>query len=345
VGPDIIEIEQPDPNRRIVSVYRGGGPRLLSGEPLGSFDGFLLSEACARGAELVHSRVRTIAWDQGPLVQTAYEQYPADLVVLATGVNSPPPLAPSFSYRSPQTQIMAQDEVHLPAGWPDDRVNAYFQYPRGLVFGALIPKGKYMNISLLGEGMTVDTINAFIEAQGLSGELNGSPKSLCGCTPRIAIKPAPRLFGERWVAVGDAAVTRLYKDGIGSAYATSKAAMETIVKHGLTPAQFRKYYLPLCRGIALDNFFGHMLYNAWRFILRNPRLLMAWKMAVRKEADLPLERRLHERVLWGMFTGDEYYFDLFKRFISATSVVGFTRGFRQSSRLKTSPVGDDGKHE
>jgi flavin-dependent dehydrogenase len=343
VGQDVIEIEQPDPRRQIISVYRGGGPRLIQGEPLASFDAYLLSEACKRGAEHVPSRVRFIDWEAGPVVHTAYRYYSADLVVIATGVNSPAPLAPSFSYRSPQTQLMAQDEIVFPVGWQANKVNAFFQHPAGLLFGALIPKGKYMNISLLGEGMTVDTIDAFIEAQGLNEQLTANPKSLCGCTPRIAIKPAPRLFGKQWVAVGDAAATRLYKDGIGSAYFTSRAAMETALVHGISPANFSKIYLPYCRRIAFDNLFGHVLYNLWKFILRNPRLLTTWKVAVSQEGNLPVEQRLHERILWGMFTGDELYFDLFKLFISTTSIQGLTRGFRHSGRLMANRRVNDGE--
>ena len=53
---EVVRIEQPDTRRQILSVYRGGGPRLLQDEPVPSFDGYLLSQAIALGASHVKSR-------------------------------------------------------------------------------------------------------------------------------------------------------------------------------------------------------------------------------------------------------------------------------------------------
>jgi flavin-dependent dehydrogenase len=141
---EILRIERPDPRRRIVSVYRGGGPRLCQGEPVASFDGYLLAQACAHGARHIAARVRQVNWAGRPVVETAQEHYPADLLVLTTGVNSRAPLAPVFGYQPPKTEIMAQDEILRPATWPDDQVSVFFRRPPGLIFGALIPKGQYL---------------------------------------------------------------------------------------------------------------------------------------------------------------------------------------------------------
>ena len=45
----VTTVSQPYSSRRILSVYRGSGPRLHHGRPLESFDGYLLAQACARG--------------------------------------------------------------------------------------------------------------------------------------------------------------------------------------------------------------------------------------------------------------------------------------------------------
>jgi flavin-dependent dehydrogenase len=257
VDGDVLRIKQPDPARRIVSVYRGGGPRLYQGEPQASFDGFLLGQVCAHGAQHIASRVRTVEWHDGrPVVITARERFPADFLVLATGVNSRAPLAKEFGYTAPQTEIMAQDEMPRPPDWPTDTVNAFFRDPPGLVFGALIPKGDYLNISLLGEGLNVDTINNFIECQGLNPGFFSPSSSLCGCNPRISVGQAQRYFGDRWVAVGDAAVTRLYKDGVGSAFFTAGSAMQVDVEQGISRGDFARSYAPFCRHVARDNAYG-----------------------------------------------------------------------------------------
>jgi flavin-dependent dehydrogenase len=318
-----LRIETPDPQRRIVSVYRGGGPRLLEGAPLSGFDDFLLEQAVNLGAQHIPSHVRSVTWDGQPVVQTSQGSTPAHLLVLATGANSRPPLDPNFGYRPPQTRMMAQDEILLPTSWSADQIDVYFKLPPGLTFGALIPKGRYLNISLLGNGLTRNAVDDFIDAQGLNSSLGDPPKSLCGCTPRIAVSSASRFFGDGWVAVGDAAVTRLYKDGIGSAFFTAKTAMEVASRRGISRWAFQKGYAPYCRAVSLDNLYGRLLFRLWNLTLRIPSLTKAWRDTIRTEASLPLEKRVHNRILWGMFTGDELYRDQLRHFLSPTAIGNF----------------------
>ncbi len=327
-----ITIEQPDAWRRIASVYRGGGPRLRQGEPVAGFDGFLLSQAVARGARHISQRVRKIHHAERPIVETAAGETVADLLVLATGVNSRSPLAPDYQYKPPRTAVMAQDEVLRPPDWPDDRVGTFFKEPAGLLFGALIPKGKYLSISLLGRSLTLDTVSDFADAHDLGDLLGNSPGSLCGCTPRIATHPAPRAFGDRWVAVGDAAVTRLYKDGIGSAYASSQAAAGAAIHHGISQQAFKTHYAPHCRQVATDNLYGRFLFRSWAFMLRRPALQRAWISSIEIERELPLASRIHHRILWGMFTGDEGYRSLFWRSLHPHTLMGLVHGWWRGDR-------------
>lgn len=326
----ILRIERPDPGRRIVSIYRGGGPRLLQGDPVASFDRYLLSQACARGAQHISARVRKVTWEDRPVAQTDQEHYSADLLVLATGVNSRAPLAPVFRYQPPRTEIMAQDEILRPPTWPDDQVSIFFRQPPNLIFGAVIPKGQYLNISLLGHKLTRDTVNEFLDVQALDTALSPMCVSLCGCTPRIAIGPARRYFGTRWIAVGDAAVTRLYKDGIGSAFYTAKHAMQATIHHGISHRAIKKTYAPFCRSVTTDNFYGRMLFRIWSFTLHTPTLVRAWTNIINLEAEWPADQRIHTRILWGMFSGDELYRDLFRLALSPKAMVGLTRGWRHS---------------
>ena len=326
---ELISMHQPDPTRKIVSVYRGGGPRLIQSGPIQSFDEFLLSEAVQRGATRIRARVGRVSWDGRPVLHVGREQLPADLLVLATGVNSRPPLDRSYRYRPPLTAVMAQDEVLRPADWPQDQVRAFFQKPRGLTFGALIPKGKYLNISLLGKRLATDAVSDFMDAQGLAAWLSSG--SLCGCTPRVAVGAARSYFGDRWVAVGDAAVTRLYKDGIGSAYATAQAAMHTAFFRGISRRAFREAYAPVCRRVEADNRYGKLLYWLWSLTLRSPTLMRAWKGALVAEAGEPPELQVHTRVLWGMLTGDEPYRRLLFLPLGRASLKGLWEGYRKNS--------------
>ncbi|NIS79222.1 MAG: hypothetical protein GTO14_03155 [Anaerolineales bacterium] len=318
---EVLNIHRPDPSRRILSIYRGAGPRLTQGEVIASFDNFLLREACSRGAEHVNARVRVVSWEGKPVVYTAQGRHEADLLVLATGVNSRAPLNEAFGYRPPKTAIMAQDEVLRPEDWQDDEVSTFLKEPPGLIFGALIPKGRYLNISLLGRDLATDAISEFIEAQKLNLSIPFSSGGLCGCTPRIAIRPARGFYGDRWVAVGDAAVSRLYKDGIGSAFSTAEEAMKTAIEVGISRTSFRKSYAPFCKKISTDNTYGRILFNAWSLTQRIPLLLRGWSRAIQAEENLPAARRIHARTLWGMFTGDELYRDLLWRVLNPTSMI------------------------
>ncbi len=310
----ITSIEQPDSRRRILSVYRGAGPRQHAGPSLVGLDGFLLSQACERGAQLIPHRVRQVEWDHGPVAHTALASYRADLLVLATGVNSKPPLHASFGYQSPATLTMSQDETWRPRNWPDYKVAGFFGHPpEGLVFGAIIPKGRYLNVSLLGRGRATDVVPSFYKAQeqSLGRFFPNEPESLCSCTPRIAVRPAKTYFGDRWVAVGDAGVSRLYKDGIYSAFLTSGTAMRTAIEEGISKEDFARDYAPFCRRLAGDNAYGELLLNLSLLAMRNPLIARACIECVRSESSLPLSQRIYSRVMWGMLTGDDSYRELF----------------------------------
>ena len=113
-------------------MYRGTGPRQHRGPPLTSFDGFLLGHALAAGARHVPVRIRKVTWDSRPVVHTDAGPETADLLILATGVNSRSPLDPGFGYQPPSSAVMVQDEIRRPADWPEDTVAGFFGRPAGL---------------------------------------------------------------------------------------------------------------------------------------------------------------------------------------------------------------------
>lgn len=345
---ETVRVDRPSLQHRILSVYRGSGPRLLQGAPQASFDAYLLAQAAGRGATVIPARVKQVTWEDGPVVHTAEARVAADLLVLAIGVNGRSPLSEHFGYTPPETEMMAQNEVLRPPTWPDNQVSVFFNEQPGVMFGALIPKGGYLNVSLLGEKLRLETVQDFIDARGLSAAKSSEraqhdtdheqgdakqqpapPVTLCGCTPRIAVRPARRCFGARWVAVGDASVVRLYKDGIGSAFYTAQCAMTTAVQQGISEEAFATTYAPFCRDIAGDNRFGQLLFRMWALTLRHPALLHAWIHAIRQEAKLPPGRRIHQRILWGMFTGEESYRKLFWLAVSPQASLEVLRGLRK----------------
>ena len=149
---------------------------------------------------------------------------------------------------------------------------------------------------------------------------------LCGCTPRVAVSMATNFFTDRLVAVGDAAVTRLYKDGIGAAFLTAQTVARTAVQRGVSRGDFAAEYRPVCQQLAVDNRYGRWLFRMWSASRRFSLLLKAWQRAIQFEASQPPAAHVHTRVLWGMFTGSESYRQLFWLLISRGAFSGLWRG-------------------
>jgi len=330
IGGDVIIVNQPDPERNIFSISRGGGPKV---SPLGSassFDDYLREQAVRRGANIIQSRVRNIEWEERPVVITNGDQYPADFLVLATGVNSHSVLSPFFRYKPPETVIMVQDEFIKPDNLPEDTVAAFFDEPGDIFFGTMVPKGKYINVSLFGKkwkSIRKDAINNFLATESFrSGQFFAEmPESLCGCMPRIVVKSASRYSGDRWVAVGDAAVSRLYKDGIGSAFLTSDSAMRSAVTHGISGNDFKKDYRKLCRSLSRDNFIGSMMFRVFSWTLEKPFIARSLSRCVHEENNLPPDRRVFTILIWGMLTGDYSYRFLLGRLFKLSGIVRFIK--------------------
>jgi flavin-dependent dehydrogenase len=331
----VTTVSQPDPARRIFSVYRGSGPRQHAGPPLASFDKFLLASACGSGASHVAERVRYVTLEDGrPVVHVDGRHFPADMLVLATGVNSRPPLDDAFGYTAPQTLVMVQDELVRPLNWPDYKVAGFFGQPPGLVFGAMVPKAGYLNVSLLWPDAGAGAIERFYAAQqeALLRFFPDGPRSLCSCNPHIVARPAPRYCGPRWVAVGDADVARLYKDGMNLAFLSAQAAMRSALEHGIGSEDLRAGYGPYVRQVAHDNAYGRALYALSSRALRLPNLAMAWLACMRAETGLPVKRRLQSRIMWGLLTGDESYQALFRLLVRPRGLWRLARSLAATRR-------------
>ncbi len=312
----VFEITRPQPQRQILSVYRGSGPRLGALGPEISFDAWLLNQAEQAGVHVVRESVEEVSLQGSPRLQTHARSYTSDLVVLATGVNARPPRLNPPHYIPPPTEIMAQDELLAPAFSDGGRVHVHFGQPGSLVFACLVAKGPYVNVSLLGHHLEKDAVGALLQEADVHSTLHGEPQRLCGCRPRVAVDVARGYYADHFVAVGDAAVTRLYKDGIGSAFLTAQQAARTVLEMGIHARDFARGYAPLCHAIARDNRIGRLLFALWEYSRRSPRLTEAWLRVLQAELSLSPEARGAHLALWGMFTGDDSYGTILRRLLS-----------------------------
>lgn len=309
-----IGIQPPDPTRQVLSVYRAGGPRKSPFAPTEGLDEFLLKQARARGARVIHERVERVSFDPLPIIHSASLDAQFDLVVLATGVNATPPCLDSVGYVHPTTETMAQDSLLIETDHTraqmESTVHVYFDSPRDLIFGALVPKGNFATVSLLGQHLERDSLKQFLNIPEVTAVVGNLPPQMCGCRPRVSVAPARGYYADRFVAIGDACVTRLYKDGIGSALVTARAAAETALLHGIGRDAFAAHYAPVCRAIDADNRFGRFVFGLIAHSKRNAFFMRGLGHALKAEArELPPARILG-RTFWALFTGDANYAEI-----------------------------------
>jgi hypothetical protein len=127
------------------------------------------------------------------------------------------------------------------------------------------------------------------------------------------IRGAVQPFADRLVFVGDSGITRLYKDGIGAAYRTAKAAARTAVFSGISAENFRRHYWPVYRSIANDNRFGLLMFAVvHRIKAFRPLLRGVMRMTAGEQAGSGAAKRM-SIVLWDMFTGSAPYREIFVR--------------------------------
>lgn len=320
-----VHIETPLQEKRIGAVYRGPGPRDIKEIKWGSFDGHLQKLTLDKGVNIIQGRVDEISLVDGkPRVKTRdghTKEY--DLLTIATGVNSPTHRLLKnldLKYQPPETTqtyirefYMGEETIGKVLG---SSMHVFLLDIPRLEFAAIIPKGDYVSLCLLGEEIDKELVQSFLNTpvvkQCFPFEWDLEQFS-CQCSPRINIRGAFQPYADRFVFIGDSGTTRLYKDGIGAAYRTAKAAATTAVFQGVSAQDFQQYYWPACRSIETDNRIGKVIFLVTRLI---QKLRFARRAVLRMTSDEQQKegpQRRMSTVLWDMFTGSAPYRDIFIR--------------------------------
>ncbi len=328
----VVEIESPVEEQRIAAIYRGNGPRTAVDMPWDSFDGYLQQVCEKEGARLVHQLVIGMERDgDRPVVITNDGATTYDLVAVASGVNSNflSLLEPDAAQGRAEVSRTFITEFELGADrileTLGDSMHVFLLDIPRLEFAALIPKGDYVTMAMLGDEIDTDLIKQFLDSPEVQAAFpTDSMPAVCSCAPVINVKGPERPFGERVVLIGDAGTTRLYKDGIGAAYRTAKAAAETAIVHGVSAHDFDQHYFPTCRAIATDNMFGRLIFF---FTIAVRKSRYARKAVLRMTAREQRRRTgLHmSGVLWNMFTGSAPYRDVFVNSLHPGFLYGLAR--------------------
>ena len=127
--------------------------------------------------------------------------------------------------------------------------------------------------------------------------------------PRAEVQAVARSAqpGDKVVFVGDCAETRLYKDGIGAAYRTAKAAARTAVFSGVSKDAFGRHYEPVLEAIRGDNRIGKAMFGVARAIQRKRFAQRAVVRMTAREQRREGRKRRMSGALWDLFTGSAGY--------------------------------------
>jgi flavin-dependent dehydrogenase len=314
---------------RIAALFRGNGPRMGAADPSHSLDGFLLKRAVDAGAATIR-RLVTGADSQDGLPVLLHpdgtRSAPYQLLVVASGVNGQ--LLSRIGQR-PRPAVMRTYicELKGDAAEIERRLGSsmhvfLLNLPR-LEFAALIPKQEHVTMCLLGDNVDSALVEAFMESPEVRACLPpGVARSVCHCSPLINVRCEAEPFADRVVWIGDAGVTRLYKDGIGAAFRTSKAAAETAVLFGVSAEDFRRHYQPICRRIDADNRIGRAIFAGTSLL---KRMRFARRAILNMAADE--QRRQGARpmssALWNLFTGSAPYQSILLGALRPGFIAGF----------------------
>lgn len=328
-----VGIRTPLDEERIAAVYRGNGPRNSEPLELAGFDRFLLDLAEERGAHVLRMLVTDVEIGP-PGVRITTADGPArdyDLVAVAAGINTGflrQSRHPGMNTQEPKSLTTFICEFRL----GEEIVEKHFgssmhvfllDLPR-LEFAALIPKGEFVTMCMLGKDVDPGLVETFLNHPVVRNCFPDSvvPENVCHCFPRINVEANPQPFGDRFVMVGDSGVARLYKDGIGSAYRTAKAAAVTAILHGIAAEDFRRFFAPTCQRIDRDNSIGKLvflvthLFQKWRF---SRRALLS--MTAREQASETAVRHMSS-VLWDVFSGSAPYREVLVRTLNPGFLTG-----------------------
>lgn len=345
------------PERSMLSVFRGSLPATRS-DRAANFDAFLLEHAISAGARLISGNVREVGYsgrflplvrfDQGSEVETLE----ADFLAIAVGVNHPVghPLHESGLLRSLQTMMPGftpprlrrtiVGEIRVPERTlAQVQGEVYFiEYGSAdlrLEMCSIIPKSELVTVVLIGP--TVDRISGpseqlevlkrFLALPQVEKLLPGPHTLRCVCGPSMVTGISRNAVGDRVAVIGDLATSRLYKDGIYSAYESSRALAQAVSTQGTDRSTLRRAYWPSVKAISRDNLFGRIVFLLHRITFSTPILSRIFYQAVftERKTKVRQDRRL-EHTLWSIASGDAKYSSILRSMLHPLMVWSIGTG-------------------
>jgi flavin-dependent dehydrogenase len=320
-------LETPNLEKRIGTVFRGAGPKGIKDSEWISFDGFLLEQAIQKGAHLIRKRIEEVERVDGGVQVSSRggESQRYDLLAVATGVNTNALRlfrALGTGYREPivtttfgREYFLGKENIDRYMG--EHTIHYFLLNLPGMDFAAIVPKGNYVSVVLLGEDLKKETFDAFLNTPEVRDAMppGWQPEGfVCHCAPRINLTGAIHPYSERMVFLGDSGISRLYKDGMGAAYRSAKYAAATAVFHGIGEEDFHQHYWHSCQAMEFDNRIGKFIFGIVGQIKPRRFAISGVVRMASGELQKKVSQRRMSKILWDMFTGSAPYREILLRF-------------------------------
>lgn len=329
-----IVIEAPVDEQKIATMFRGIGPKGCRPNGQKSFDDYLLELCTLKGANIIFDRVTGMERKENSILISTKNNFEKeyDFVVGAVGLGKKTfelfhKLCPSYIF--PKTTRTYISEISL----DKELINEYFGNSMhvfllnlpNIKFGALIPKVNYVTLVLLGSDITKEIAGNFINSEPVKkcfpANIDLISTIPCQCYPLINIKGAKSAYSDRVVLIGDSSTSKLYKNGIGAAYITAKAAANTAIFKGIAERDFKKHFLPTCNKLERDNNIGKFIFMATTIIQKTAVLKRSMLNVVVNEQQKERHSRKMSSILWDTFTGSAPYKDILVRFLHPAVIL------------------------
>jgi flavin-dependent dehydrogenase len=286
-------------------LHANGDHIVLDGHELGEIatalrrvqlDNLLLEAARQAGAQVVQARAEDLEVNaDSVVVYTDAGTFHGDVVIGAFGLD--PGMARAFAhatrYRHPDALETLACKLH-PAGLDfiprllEDRIHVFLPYRHQIEFGAVIPKGNHVTVIIAGRRLHEGDMTFFLShcaarlvppACDIQGAFKGS----------FPLGPARRLYGNRYLVLGDAAgLVRPFKGkGINAAIEAGWLAAQTMLGRGISGAAFEEFAISR-RHLIGDLHYGRLVRWLTRLISRLS-LLGPFIAEARRDVDLRQE--------------------------------------------------------
>ena len=337
-----IELKVPD-HKKMYSVFRGSRPKGRSNK-FTNFDSFLLEKAKEAGAKIVSGEAYDVRYSDEQILTVFYklnqdrykvqETIEVDFIVFAGGVNQIPgeplerqPILKTIQatipgFHPPKVRKALISEVELRKDFRDFLEGEIFFVEYGskvlkIEMSSLLPKNKYITVVMLGKSIDrakppekVYLLREYLQLPQVKRIFPQSVENTfaCACNPNMTVGVAKNPIGNRTAVIGDMAVSKLYKDGIYSAYLMASSLARTILDTGISYKSLKRGYWPTIKKIKSDNSFGKVVFMLNRVVFSNPMLSRILYQAVLTERkNKPQRSRRLADILWKIASGDGTY--------------------------------------